>query len=107
MTATTSKRKIKKSEICARCNDLWENHTCYWSPCPGCPNGHASMHKTLTESKEWREWVKENSRRFHLKPIGNCFDIDECHELGIMSKEHWEEFIKFTKGSIPHRGKIK
>ena len=95
--------------ICKRCNDLWENHTCYWSPCVGCKDGHSSFWRTITNSKEWLAWEKENSKRMNAKPMGNCFDVDECREVGIMSKEHWAEFIKFVskKTFVKYNGKIK
>ena len=63
----------------------------------GCSDGpHNSFWKTVVTSPEWQAWEKENSRRMHEEPIGNCFDVDECRECGWMSVEHFKEFIAFT-----------
>jgi len=102
MTATVSKRKIKKSEICKRCNDLWKNHTCYWSKCVGCPEGHASMHKTLIESPQWEKW-----RKHAWEGENMLYDFPECEELGIISSGHLQDFLKFIKGGVKFLGKIK
>lgn len=83
--------------ICKRCKVPYEEHICYFSPCAGCPQGHSSFHKTIVESKEWQLWEKENEKRMNKKIIKNCFDYDECRELGIMSQKHWDAFIKFIK----------
>jgi len=56
----------------------------YNSPCAGCPEGQSSFWKTIIESKEWKEWIKVAK-----------YDIPECEELGIMSKRHWDDFVKF------------
>src|SRR3990167_3537915 len=56
----------------------------YNDQCEGCPEGHASFWKTIIESPEWKEWIKIAE-----------YDIPECEELGIISKEHWEDFLKF------------
>lgn len=58
----------------------------YNSPCSGCPEGHASFWKTIIESPEWKAWEK----------VGH-YDFPECECLGIMSKGHWEDFVKFIK----------
>lgn len=63
-----------------------------------CSDGeHQSFWATIIRSPQWEVWEKENSRRMHLKPIGNCFDVDECRECGWMSDQHFQEFIKFIK----------
>jgi hypothetical protein len=64
-----------------------------------CTDGeHESFWKTVVTSTQWKEWVKENSRRMHLKPIGECFDIDECRECGWISPAHFQAFLEFVKG---------
>jgi hypothetical protein len=68
----------------------------YWEKCSGCPEGHPSFWKTIVESPQWKEWYKENSRRMHLEPIGQCFDVDECQECGWFSQHHFQEFMDFT-----------
>lgn len=87
----------KKHELC-RCENCEKER--YLSPCAGCRDGHPSFWKTIIESKYWKLWEKENSRR--LKKLCNggkekCYDVDECRELGAFGKEHFEEFIKFIK----------
>ena len=62
-----------------------------------CSDGsHNSFWKTVVISPEWQAWEKESSRRMHQEPIGKCFDVDECREVGWMSVEHFKEFIAFT-----------
>ena len=89
--------KNKKQLNCPRCKAPYNLHTCFWTSCVGCPGGHSSFHRTITMSPEWALWEKENSRRMNLEPIGNCFDVDECRECGIMSPEHFKEFLEFVK----------
>ena len=69
----------------------------YWESCVGCSEGHSSFWKTITESEIWKKWEKEQSRRFSLKKLKGCFDVDECRECGWLGKEHWQEFQKFIK----------
>ena len=56
----------------------------YNAPCSGCPEGHASFHKTIIESPEWKAWSKVAH-----------YDIAECECLGICSEVHWRDFVKF------------
>ena len=69
----------------------------YNSPCKGCKGGHPSFWKTVTLSKEWAEWEKEQRKRFATDTKEGCFDIDECRECGWISSSHWEEFVKFIE----------
>jgi hypothetical protein len=72
----------------------------YCAPCAGCAGGHPSFWKTIVESEEWRLWHEELRKRWKKIHDEDClpiFDIDESQELGCMSKEHWEEFVKFVK----------
>ncbi|MCK6462865.1 MAG: hypothetical protein L6Q29_03565 [Candidatus Pacebacteria bacterium] len=62
----------------------------YWQPCGGCEDGHSSFWRSVIESEEWRKW-KESQM---TKPK---WDFAECEGLGIMSKKHWKEFVKFIK----------
>ena len=71
----------------------------WWEECDGCEGGHNSFWKTIVESDEWKEWKKEQAKRFHTEEKEGCFDIDECTECGWISKEHWKEFIKFIINS--------
>lgn len=68
----------------------------YNQECEGCGH-HPTFWKTIVESPQWKLWEKENSKRMNAKPIGNCFDLDECRELGVMGEKHFQEFIKFVK----------
>jgi hypothetical protein len=62
---------------------------------------YPSFWKTITESKEWKAWMKEMMERFrrsHTKGTDEeLFDVDESHECGWMSPRHWKAFIKFIK----------
>lgn len=62
----------------------------------------SSMWRTMIMSNEWKDWYKEIKERikrgkFDKKGMftEKVFDVDECQELGIMSPEHWKEFLKF------------
>lgn len=64
-------------------------------PCKGCGH-HDTMWKTLVTSPQWQEWEKYAGDNM-------LYDVDECRELGVMSKEHFQDFIKFLlKGSNNH-----
>lgn len=58
----------------------------YNTPCSGCPEGHASFWKTIIESPQWEAWKK----------VGH-YDFAECEELGVCSKKHFRDFLKFIK----------
>jgi len=60
-------------------------------PCRGCGH-HDSMWKTLIQSDEWQAWYKYQSGD------SQEYDVDEAQELGCMSKEHWNDFIRFVSG---------
>jgi len=59
--------------------------------CSGCGK-HDSMWKSLVSSPEWKKWYEHASRKM-------LYDVDECQELGIMSAEHFKDFMKFCKKS--------
>jgi hypothetical protein len=66
----------------------------YWFQKCSC-GGHSSFWRTVILSPEWKAWKKHNKNM--------NWDFDECEELGIMSQEHWEEFIKFIKYAIKNK----
>ena len=68
-------------------------HYYYCVPCNGCPEGHSSMWKTVIESPQWKLWQKEQQKN----PL---YDMSECEELGIMSKKHFQDFLKFINDGI-------
>lgn len=75
----------------------------YCTPCSGCKDGHPSFWKTIIESPQWKEWQKEQTRRFrNLEQVGNkmvgetCYDMAEVEELGCISPAHFADFLKFT-----------
>jgi DNA-directed RNA polymerase subunit M/transcription elongation factor TFIIS len=59
----------------------------YNSPCSGCPEGHSSFWKTVIESPQWKAWVASRPN----------YDIPECEALGIISKEHFQDFLRFAR----------
>lgn len=58
-------------------------------PCSGCGH-HNSFWATVIESPQWKLWQKEQS----LRPTR---DMAECEELGIISPEHFQEFIQYVR----------
>jgi hypothetical protein len=46
------------------------------------------MWQTLIESEEWRRWENEQARRRMEGYKENCYDMDECKELGVMGTGH-------------------
>ena len=55
--------------------------------CPGCPQGHPSFWKTITESSQWREWSKVAQDR--------GWDISVTEECGWISQGHFQDFLEF------------
>lgn len=76
--------KLTKAEI----DENWDEFLAayYLQECPGCKDGHSSFWRTIIMSEEWKDWQK----------VGQ-YDFSECNDLGIMSKKHWEDFVKFIK----------
>ena len=71
--------------------DRWE------SKCKSCGT-HPSFWKTIVQSDEWRRWrVEQNQRMNDFPSEKSMYDMDECTELGIISENHWKDFIKFIK----------
>ena len=71
-----------RSLLAAKTEEVLEHY--YNAPCSGCPEGHPSFWKTITESEEWKEWSNVAK-----------YDMPECGECGFISKKHWHDFIKF------------
>lgn len=92
--------------ICPKCGELYENHTCYWSPCADCKEGYSSFHKTIIESPEWDMWCKEQDKRMREGKIvkgkfnKDIFNVCECEECGQISPDHWRAFIGFIRPAI-------
>ncbi|MGV8131596.1 MAG: hypothetical protein ACP5N7_05860 [Candidatus Pacearchaeota archaeon] len=63
--------------------EMWEQS------CKGCGH-HDTMFKTIVQSDEWKSWYKYNSEKM-------LYDVDECQELGIMSKRHWIDFMEYIR----------
>jgi len=78
---------------------------CWEFPCKGCKNPHPSFWKTITQSKIWEKWYKEQMKRMEnckcFDSVDRCtctiFDIDESQECGNLSENHWEAFMDFCK----------
>lgn len=87
------------NHVCPRCKRPYEEHSCYWSPCAGCRDGHSSFWRTVTVSPQWEAWVAENSKRFNHAdgPTDDCYDVDESTELGYISSAHFQSFLAFCK----------
>ncbi len=73
--------------------------------CSGC-GWHDTIYKTFFGSKEWQAWELEVAKRMHeqsenidWKAYHGVWDVDEARELGIMSRGHFDDFIKFIKTS--------
>ena len=63
--------------------------------------GKDSFYKTVTESRQWSEWLKYQYDLFahhtvkkHKKFTG-CFDVDESMETGCISPEHFQDFLQY------------
>ena len=80
--------KVKVKHKSCRCDDCL--YSWYWTPCPGCKDGHNSFWKTVIESPQWKLWQIEQSRN-------PTRDMPEVEELGQISPEHFQEFLKFIK----------
>lgn len=80
------KLKIKhKPCFCDDCLAAW-----YKPKCVGCGH-HNSFWATVIESPQWMKWKMHNDK------IGQQWDFMENEELGVISPEHFQEFIKFIK----------
>lgn len=84
-------------------NSGWdEDHWQYY--CEGCNEYHPSFWKTVTESRQWKAWQKEQEERaikckcFDKVCTCKVFDIAESTECNALSPEHWSEFVKFIVG---------
>ena len=61
----------------------------YLQTCEGCEGGHSSFWKTVIESPQWTLWRKEQYRH----PSRDMSEVEEC---GIISPEHFQEFLDFV-----------
>ena len=77
---------MKKHKMC-RCDDCERER--YYPTCSGCGH-HSSFHKTIIESPQWKKWYKYQTGK------NQTYDVDECRELGVMSAEHFQDFMKFS-----------
>ncbi len=68
-----------------------KEYTIGWEQkCKGCGH-HDSMWKSLVSSPQWEKWYKYQTGK------NQQYDVDECRELGIMSAQHFADFMKFCK----------
>lgn len=72
--------------MCDKCLQAW-----YLQPCVGCVDGHNSFWKTVIESKQWKKWKK------YAWEDNMLYDFPEVEELGTISPEHFQAFLKFTR----------
>jgi hypothetical protein len=66
--------------------------------CSGCSDGHPSFWKTIVESKEWKDWEKEQIENPQ-------FDIDESRVCGWLGEKHRNAFFNFICKSAEERVK--
>lgn len=69
-------------------SDIIKNDNVWQQACSGC-GFHDSIWKTMVDSPQWQAWYKHASKKM-------LYDVDECQELGMMSKGHFQDFIKFV-----------
>lgn len=64
-----------------------------------------TFYKTITSSPQWKAWEEEQKQRLHNHVVNNskkytgCYDMPEVMECGIISQEHFQDFLKFVKGA--------
>lgn len=75
------KKKINK--------DIIINGMIWKQACTGC-GYHDTFWSTVITSPQWKAWKE------YAKPK-MLYDFDENEELGIISNEHFQDFIKFIK----------
>ncbi|MEK9207949.1 MAG: hypothetical protein AAB922_05675 [Patescibacteria group bacterium] len=67
-----------------------KEYTIGWEQkCKGCGH-HDSMWKSLVTSPQWKKWYVYQTGE------NQQYDVDECRELGVMSAEHFQDFMKFS-----------
>ena len=76
--------KKHKTCLCDSCRSVWYNE-----PCHGC-GFHPSFWKTVISSPQWSKWVKYAEPKM-------IYDFSEVEEMGCISPEHFQDFIKFIK----------
>jgi len=58
-------------------------------------------YKAIVRSKVWKKWDKEQDKRWkrHIrkksKMFSGCWDMSETEEIGLMSREHLIDFVKW------------
>lgn len=51
--------------------------------------------RTITESPVWKDWVRYQESEAHE------YDVNESMELGFISPEHWEAFMRYIQDQKP------
>ena len=64
-------------------------------PEPKPDDNEQDFYHTIIRSPQWEAWEKENDRRMTAGEYS--FDTAESRDLGLISQEHFQEFIKFIK----------
>ena len=66
---------------------------------------HPTFYRTVIESPQWKLWEGEQAGRLHLltmehkNPDGGIYDMPEVMECGWISKQHFQDFLKFYSQS--------
>jgi hypothetical protein len=66
-------------------------------------NDNKSFWQTVTRSPHWEKWKIEVRKRLdkHVEMKSEVFsgvwDVEESQECNLISKEHFQDFIKFIK----------
>jgi len=73
-------------------------------PEPKPDDNEQDFYHTIIRSPQWEAWEKENdfnmlTNQYHSIDDykHKVFDTAESRDLGLISQEHWQEFIKFIK----------
>ena len=62
-----------------------------------------SFYWTITHSPQWKAWQQEQVKRLknHIRnnsrKFTGCYDMPEVMECGLISQEHFQDFLKFVK----------
>jgi hypothetical protein len=73
---------------CDNCMYSW-----YKPECTGCGH-HNSFWATVIESPQWKKW------KAYAEPK-MLYDFSENEELGIISPQHFQDFLSFTNKKKP------
>jgi len=57
-----------------------------------------TFYYTVITSPQWKAWQKEQNRRMQTrrKNFKGVYDMPEVMECGLISQEHFQEFLKFV-----------